>query len=146
MEITLKKLLTPIIVGVLIWIVAFFVIGWTQISEDPFVQSLYLPMVLLFGVITLIFIIIFFYWYLPSLNIDLQAEWLLESVLFGIVVMAVQYILDLISFTIFFPIDLVVYFFGLFMGNPDGSTVMIMYPLIVVWSVLGGVITRKLRA
>ena len=56
MKITLKKLVTPIIIGVLIWIVAFFVIGWTQISDDPFVQSLYLPMVLLFGVITLIFI------------------------------------------------------------------------------------------
>lgn len=146
MEITPKKLLTPIIIGVLIWIIAFFVIGWTQISDDPFVQSLYIPMVFLFGVITLILIIVFFYWYLPSLEIDLQTEWLLESILFGIVVMAVQYILDLISFTIFFPIDLVVYFFGLFMGNPDGSTVMIMYPLIIVWSVLGGLITLKLRS
>ena len=79
MELTLKKLLTPIIIGVIIWIVAFFVIGWTQISDDPFVQSLYLPMVLLFGAITLIFIIMFFYWYLPFLEIDLQTEWLQDD-------------------------------------------------------------------
>ncbi|MFX0090982.1 MAG: hypothetical protein ACFFBD_04400 [Candidatus Hodarchaeota archaeon] len=145
MEITPKKILVPLVIGLLVWIIAFFVIGWTQISENPAIQALYLPMVILFGIGTFLLILIFFYWYLPYLGIDMQNEWILESLLFGIIVMLVQFILDIITFGFFIPIDLGVYFFGLFLGNPDGSTTIIMYPLIVVWTIIAGFITTKLR-
>ena len=144
MEINPKKILTPVIFGFLIWIIAFFVIGWTQISEDPAIQALYFPMVFLFGIGTILLMIVFMWWYFPYLEIDLQQEWLQDSLLFGLIVMLVQYFLDVSVFTLM-QVDLIVYFFGIFLGNPDGSTVMIMYPLILVWAVLGGFVTMKTK-
>jgi hypothetical protein len=144
MELTPKKILIPVILGLIIWILAFFIIGWTQISEDPAIQALYIPMVILFGIGTIILLVIFLLWYLPYLSIDLQQEWFIESLLVGILVMGIQYILDIIVFTLM-QIDLVIYFFGIFLGNPEGSTVMIMYPLILVWAVLGGFITKRIK-
>ena len=144
MELTPKKILIPVILGLIIWILAFFLIGWTQISEDPAIQALYIPMVILFGIGTVVLIIVFLLWYLPYLGIDLEHEWFIESLFIGILVMGVQYILDIIVFT-FMQLDLMIYFFGVFLGNPDGSTVMIMYPLILVWAVLGGFITKRTK-
>lgn len=144
MELSPKKILFPLILGLIIWILAFFIIGWTQISEDPAIQALYIPMVLLFGVGTVILVIVFLWWYLPYLGINLEQEWLQESLLFGFVIMAVQFILDIIVFTLM-QVDLIIYFFGIFLGNPDGSTVMIMYPLILIWAVLGGLVTWKIK-
>ncbi|MFX0126106.1 MAG: hypothetical protein ACFFAE_20965, partial [Candidatus Hodarchaeota archaeon] len=60
------------------------------------------------------------------------------------VIMAVQFILDIIIFSLM-QVDLIIYFFGIFLGKPDGSTVVIMYPLILVWAVLGGFVTRKIK-
>ncbi len=145
MELKLKKVLTPIIVGIVIWIIAFFVIGWTKISEDPAIKALYIPMVNLFGVVTIILKLVFLWWYLAYLNIDFKQDWLKESVLFGFIIMVVQYLIDIIVFT-FMQVDLIVYFFGFFFGNPNGSTVMIMYPLSVVWAILGGFATMKIRS
>ncbi|MFX0016362.1 MAG: hypothetical protein ACFFB2_17335 [Promethearchaeota archaeon] len=144
MELTSKKILTPIILGLIIWILAFFLIGWTQISEDPAIQDLYIPMVILFGIGTIILMIVFLLWYFPYLALDLEQEWLKESLFFGIVVMGVQYTLDIIVFTLM-NMDLITYFFGIFLGNPDGSTVMIMYPLILVWAVLSGFVTMRMK-
>jgi hypothetical protein len=104
MEITLKKLLIPIILGIVIWIIAFFVIGWTQISEDPTTQALYIPMVILFGIGTVLLMILFLWWYLLHLNIDLKQEWLQESLFFGFIIMMVQYLLDISIFT-FIQVD-----------------------------------------
>ncbi|MFX0125779.1 MAG: hypothetical protein ACFFAE_19310 [Candidatus Hodarchaeota archaeon] len=144
MELTTKKILIPVILGLIIWIIAFFVIGWTQISEDPTIQALYIPMVILFGIGTIILMIVFLWWYLPYLGIDLQQQWLHESLFFGIIVMLVHYLLDIVIFTLM-QVDLIVYFFGIFFGNPNGSTVMIMYPLILVWAILGGFVTIRTK-
>lgn len=147
MEITPKKIVTPVLLGLFIWVAAFFIIGWTQISEDPAIQSLYLPMVIMFGVGTFILMIIFLWWYLPYLEIDLDQFWVQESILFGIIVMLVQFILDIVTFGLFLQdVDLIIYFFGLLQGDPQGSTVLIMYPLIIVWTVIAGFITIKRRS
>lgn len=146
MEITPKRVIIPILYAILIWVVAFFVIGWTQISEDPAIQALYLPMVLLFSLGTLILTGGFLWWYLPHLAIDIQQQWLQESLFFGIIVMVIQFLFDIVTFGFFLPnVDLLAYFFGMFTGDPQGSTVIIMYPLIVVWTILGGFITLKQR-
>lgn len=144
MELTPKKILFPLILGLIIWMLAFFMIGWTQISEEPAIQALYIPMVFLFGVGTIILVIVFLWWYLPYLGINLEQEWLQESIIFGFIIMAEQFILDIIIFTLM-QVDLIIYFFGIFLGNPDGSTVVIMYPLILVWAILGGFVTRKTK-
>ncbi|MFW9903930.1 MAG: hypothetical protein ACFFFH_06320 [Candidatus Thorarchaeota archaeon] len=144
MELKPKKIFFPLILGLIIWILAFFIIGWTQISEDPAVQALYIPMVFLFGIGTIFLVIVFLWWYLPYLGINLEQEWLQESLLFGFVVMAVQFILDIFIFTLM-QVDLIIYFFGIFLGNPNGSTVLIMYPLILVWAILGGFVTLKIK-
>ncbi|UCG03500.1 MAG: hypothetical protein JSW11_05795 [Candidatus Heimdallarchaeota archaeon] len=144
MELKPKKILIPLILGLVIWIIAFFVIGWTQISEDPAIQALYIPMVILFGLGTIILVIVFLFWYLPYLGIDLEQAWLEESLFFGIIIMCMQFILDIIVFTLM-QVDLLIYFFGLFLGNPDGSTVIIMYPLILVWAILGGFVTMRIK-
>jgi membrane protein DedA with SNARE-associated domain len=150
MKVTLKKIIIPAILGFFIWIAAFFIIGWTQISqisEDPAIQSLYLPMVVLFGLGTFVVMTIFLWWYLPYLEIDLDHFWLQESLLCGIIIMLVQFILDIVTFGIFLPdVDLLVYFFGLFQGDPQGSTVIIMYPLIIVWIIIAGFIIFKKRS
>jgi hypothetical protein len=144
MEILPKKVLIPVIFGIVIWILAFFIIGWTQISEDPAIQELYFPLVILFGVGTVLLMVVLLWWYLPHFNIDLKQKWFQESVLFGLVVMVVQYLLDISVFTLM-QVDLIVYFFGIFSGDPDGSTVMIVYPLILIWAVLGGFITMRTK-
>lgn len=147
MEITLKKVGIPIVLSVIIWIAAFFIIGWTQISDDPSIQDLYLPMVVLFAVGTLILTIAFLWWYLPYVEVDIQNQWLQESLFVGILLMLVQFILDIVTFGFFLPnVDLLVYFFGILTGDPEGSTVIIMYPLILVWAVLGGYITLRQKA
>ena len=102
MKLTPKKILFPVILGLIIWIIAFFIIGWTQISEDPAIQALYIPMVILFGIGTILLVVIFLWWYLPYLGINLEQEWLQESLLFGIILMAIQFILDIIIFTLLF--------------------------------------------
>jgi hypothetical protein len=102
MKVTLKKIIIPAILGFFIWIAAFFIIGWTQISEDPAIQSLYLPMVALFGLGTFALMIVFLWWYLPYLEIDFDHLWLQESLLCGIIIMLVQFILDIVTFGIFF--------------------------------------------
>ncbi|MFX0066558.1 MAG: hypothetical protein ACFFC7_30745 [Candidatus Hermodarchaeota archaeon] len=145
MEITPKKIMLPTIIGLLVWIVAFFLIGWTVISEDPAIQALYLPMVVLFAIGNFLLLLILFYWYFPHLSVDIQNEWFSESLLFGVILMALQFILDIIAFSFIFPTDLVVYFFGRFLGNSEGSTVIVSYPLIVIWSVLAGYIVMRLR-
>ncbi|MFX0173880.1 MAG: hypothetical protein ACFE9L_18505 [Candidatus Hodarchaeota archaeon] len=125
-------------------IAAFFVIGWTQISDDPAIQTLYLPMVGLFALGTFILIVLFFWWYLPYLGIELQSEWLTESLLFGIIVMIIQFLLDIVIFGLFIPnVDLVAYFFRLLSNDPQGSTIIIMYPLIVIWTIIAGFFVQK---
>ncbi|MFX0183233.1 MAG: hypothetical protein ACFE95_09165 [Candidatus Hodarchaeota archaeon] len=147
MEVTLKKIITPVFLSIGIWIVAFFVIGWTQISDDPAIQALYLPMVILFALGTFLLIVLFFWWYLPFLDIDLQSEWLSESLLFGILLMVVQFLLDIVVFGLFIPnVDLLIYFFGLFLNDPQGSTVIIMYPLIIIWTIIAGFLVQKQKA
>ncbi|MFX0051312.1 MAG: hypothetical protein ACFE8U_08480 [Candidatus Hermodarchaeota archaeon] len=147
MEITPKKVIVPILLSFGIWIVAFFVIGWTQISDDPAIQALYLPMVGLFALGTFLLIVLFFWWYLPYLGIELQSEWLTESLLFGIIVMIIQFLLDIVIFGLFIPnVDLAVYFFGLLSNDPQGSTVIILYPLIVIWTIIAGFLVQNQKA
>lgn len=147
MEITPKKIVTPVLLGLFIWVAAFFIIGWTQISEDPSIQSLSLPLVIMFGVGTFILMIIFLWWYLQYLEIDLDRLWVQESILFGIIVMSVQFILDIVTFRLFLQdVDLIIYFFGLLQGDPQGSTVLIMYPLIIFWTYIAGFIVNRRKS
>lgn len=118
-----KRFLVPIITGFIIWILAFFIVGYTQMPDGP--EELYLPMVFLSTIIWLILIIFVFRWYCNKYG--LKNEWFREAILFGLIISILQFIFDIIAFMGMMGYTLTEFIDDYLLK----STVLILYPLII---------------
>ena len=126
-----KRYLWEVCVGIIFWVIAFVMIGYTYQSAPQW----YLPSVI-------ITFILFFFATIVLLKVYLERyqmveRWLKESVLFGFIVMVFQFLLDILVLGVIFRLDLVDYFLH--------STVLITYPSIILQSLVGGFVTYKLN-
>lgn len=112
-----------IILGVITWVIGFIIVGYAVMNAP----ELYITTVLITGVINtiLVVLIVRFAVYRTPMSI-----WTVDSVLIGIIIMILNFLLDFGVLGVMLQQDFVNYLLT--------STVLIAYPLAILWSLIGG--------
>jgi hypothetical protein len=112
-----------IILGVITWVIGFIIVGYAVMNAP----ELYITTVLITGVINtiLVVLIVRFAVYRTPMSI-----WAVDSVLIGIIIMILNFLLDFGVLGVMLQQDFVNYLLT--------STVLIAYPLAILWSLIGG--------
>jgi len=121
------KLTSDIIYGVALgaitWIIGFIIVGYAVINAP----ELYLTSVLITGIINTILVILvvrFAVYRTP------MPQWAVDSILIGLIIMILNFLLDFGVLGVMFQLDFVNYLLT--------STVLIAYPLAILLSLIGG--------
>ncbi len=121
------KLTSDIIYGVALgaitWIIGFMIVGYAVINAP----ELYLTSVLITGIINTILVILvvrFAVYRTP------MSQWAVDSILIGLIIMILNFLLDFGVLGVMFQLDFVNYLLT--------STVLIAYPLAILLSLIGG--------
>jgi hypothetical protein len=112
-----------LILGFITWIIGFMIVGWAVINAP----ELYLTTVLITGVINTILVILivrFAVYHTP------MSQWAVDSLLIGVIITVLNFLLDFGVLGVMLQQDFVNYLLT--------STVLIAYPLAILWSLIGG--------
>lgn len=112
-----------LILGVITWIIGFMIVGFAVINAP----EMYLTSVLITGVINTILVILivrFAVYQTP------MSQWAVDSLLIGVIITILNFLLDFGVLGVMLQQDFVNYLLT--------STVLIAYPLAILWSLIGG--------
>lgn len=112
-----------LILGVITWIIGFMIVGFAVINAP----EMYLTSVLITGVINTILVILivrFAVYHTP------MSQWAVDSLLIGVIITILNFLLDFGVLGVMLQQDFVNYLLT--------STVLIAYPLAILWSLIGG--------
>ena len=112
-----------LILGFITWIIGFMIVGWAVINAP----ELYLTTVLITGVINTILVILivrFAVYHTP------MSQWAVDYLLIGLRITILNFVLDFGVLGVMLQQDFVNYLLT--------STVLIAYPLAILWSLIGG--------
>ena len=133
----LIRFTVPIGIGIIIWVFAFFLVGYTRMPGGP--AELYLPMVALVGIVWTVLALFVFQWYAKKWQIG--AEWFREAVLFGLTITILQFVLDFYVFLNFLSYTIETFVTEYLLK----STVLVMYPFITVEIVVIAYLLRRFK-
>lgn len=120
--------------GLAYWAFGFNFIGMTKMPGSP-LEFLYMPFVTIFAVIIYGSLLGIFYLLRKKVLVE---SWLWNTLIIGVIICAIQFILDLIVMPfLMYPVPVLFYFIG-------GSTVLIFYPLIIPGTIACGWVIVKL--
>ena len=134
MQFTNKKIMSALKIGIILWIIGMLLVGFLGHDQDGDKTVLYIPMVITTGIVSFIVLYRFInksYW-----DIITEDEWVIECAVLGIIVMAIQFIIDIPVMGLVFQQNLFDYFF-------KESTVMVMYPSIIAQTIIIGYLKLK---
>jgi len=121
------KLTSDIIYGVALgaitWIIGFIIVGYAVINAP----ELYITTVLITGVINTILMVLIVR---AAVYRTPMSQWAVDSLLIGIIIMILNFLLDFGVLGVMLQQDFVNYLLS--------STVLIAYPLSILWSLIGG--------
>jgi hypothetical protein len=131
------RFIVPIGLGILIWVLAFLLVGYTKMPGGP--AELYLPMVASSSIIWTILLLVVFRWYARKWHIG--AEWFREAALFGLTITILQFVLDLYAFLTYLSFTLETFVTEYLLK----STVLVMYPFITAETVAIGYLLKRFK-
>jgi hypothetical protein len=128
-EINFKSLIYAIVVGFAAWFWAFIIVGsavYDFVENKPrsFIFEVYVSLLIINAIISAI-VFALYLWKYERLNPIIPDKWLLDAILFGIIISAMNYLFDIIFFGVFLQQNLIIYFF-------IESTAGYFYPLIIL--------------
>ncbi len=112
-----------LILGVITWIIGFIIVGYAVINAP----ELYLTTVLITGVINTILVVLIVR---AAVYRTPLSVWAVDSFLIGLIIMILNFLLDFAILGVMLQQDFVNYLLT--------STVLIVYPLAILWSLIGG--------
>ena len=112
-----------LILGVITWIIGFIIVGYAVINAP----ELYLTTVLITGVINTIFVVLIV---CATVSRTPMSIWAVDALLIGVIIMLLNFLLDFAILGVMLQQDFVNYLLT--------STVLIVYPLAILWSLFGG--------
>jgi hypothetical protein len=112
-----------LILGVISWLIGFFIVGWAVINAP----ELYITTVLITGVINTILVVLIVR---AAVYRTPMSQWAVDSFLIGALIMIINFLLDYGVLGVMLQQDFVNYLLT--------STVLIVYPLAILWSLVGG--------
>lgn len=112
-----------LILGVITWIIGFIIVGYAVINAP----ELYLTTVLITGVINTILVVLIVR---AAVYRTPMSVWAADSLLIGLIIMILNFLLDFAILGVMLQQDFVNYLLT--------STVLIVYPLAILWSLIGG--------
>jgi hypothetical protein len=128
-EINFKSLIYAIVVGFAAWFWAFIIVGsavYDFVENKPrtFIFEVYVSLLIINAIISAI-VFALYLWKYERLNPIIPDKWVLDAILFGIIISAMNYLFDIIFFGGILQQNLIVYFF-------IESTAGYFYPLIIL--------------
>ena len=112
-----------LILGVITWIIGFIIVGYAVINAP----ELYLTTVLITGVINTILVVLIVR---AAVYRTPLSVWAVDSFLIGLIIMILNFLLDFAILGVMLQQNFVDYLLT--------STVLIVYPLAILWSLIGG--------
>jgi hypothetical protein len=112
-----------LILGVITWIIGFIIVGYAVMNAP----ELYLTTVLITGVINTILVVLIVR---AAVYRTPMSVWAVDSLLIGLIIMILNFLLDFAILGVMLQQDFVNYLLT--------STVLIVYPLAILWSLIGG--------
>jgi hypothetical protein len=112
-----------LILGIITWIVGFIIVGYAVINAP----ELYLTTLLITGVINTILVVLVVR---AAVYRTPMSQWAVDSLLIGLIIMILNFLLDFGVLGVMLQLDFINYLLT--------STVLIVYPLAVLWSLIGG--------
>jgi hypothetical protein len=112
-----------LILGVITWIIGFIIVGYAVINAP----ELYLTTVLITGIINTILVVLIVR---VAVSRTPMSIWAADALLIGVIIMLLNFLLDFAILGVMLQQDFVNYLLT--------STVLIVYPLAILWSLVGG--------
>ncbi|MFX1521036.1 MAG: hypothetical protein ACFFCD_14055 [Promethearchaeota archaeon] len=112
-----------LILGVITWIIGFIIVGYAVINAP----ELYITTVLITSVINTLIVVLVVR---AAVYRTPMSQWAVDSFLIGITIMLLNFLLDFAILGVMLQQDFVNYLLT--------STVLIAYPLAILWSLIGG--------
>ncbi len=112
-----------LILGVITWIIGFIIVGYAVINAP----ELYLTTVLITGVINTILVVLIVR---ATVSRTPMSIWAVDALVIGVIIMLLNFLLDYAILGVMLQQDFVNYLLT--------STVLIAYPLAILWSLIGG--------
>jgi hypothetical protein len=112
-----------LILGVITWINGFIIVGYAVMNAP----ELYLTTVLITGIINTILVVLIVR---AAVYRTPMSVWTVDSLLIGLIIMILNFLLDFTILGVMLQQDFVNYLLT--------STVLIVYPLAILWSLIGG--------
>lgn len=109
--------------GVITWIIGFIIVGYAVINAP----ELYLTTVLITGVINTILVVLIVRAVVARTPMSI---WAVDALVIGVIIMLLNFLLDFAILGVMLQQDFVNYLLT--------STVLIVYPLAILWSLVGG--------
>lgn len=129
-EINMKSLVLGIVFGFLAWLWAFIIVGsayWDFIANKPIANpnfGVYMTLLIVNLIISII-IFVLYLWKYEQNNPIIPDKWALDAIVLGIIICAMNYLLDIIFFGLMMQRNLIAYFFL-------ESTAGYSYPIIIL--------------
>lgn len=132
-ELNIKSVIFAILLGIASWFWAFIIVGsafFDYTTNQPITNpnmGLYFSLLILNAIITLI-VLILYLWKFEKNNPIITNGWILDGLLLGIIICAMNFLLDALFFGIFQQRQLLSYFFL-------ETTTGYLYPAIILETV-----------
>jgi hypothetical protein len=132
-EINIKSLVLALILGFGSWLWAFIIVGsavydFIANKPKPFVFEVYILMLIINAIVSIAIFIVYLWKYEQNHPI-IEERWALDSIIFGAIICAMNFVFDVLFFGVFAQRDLISYFFF-------ETTTGFFYPLIIVEMVI----------
>jgi len=127
-KINIKSLIFAIVLGIAAWFWAFIIVGSAYTdpmgNPKPFVFEYYITMLIINAIISIIIVAIYI-WKYEQKNPIIPDKWALDAIVFGAILCAMNFLLDIVFFGFMLKMDLFAYFWL-------ESTAGYFYPLIIL--------------
>ncbi len=123
-----KDVVYGVILGVITWVIGFIIVGSAVINAP----ELYLTAVLITSIINTLLVVLVIRSVVYRTPME---QWALDSLLIGIIIMILNFLLDFGVLGVMLQQDFVNYLLT--------STVLVAYPLTILWSLIGGWLGSK---
>ena len=123
-----KDIIFGVILGFITWVIGFMIVGYAVMNAP----ELYITTVLVVSIINIILTILIVRFVVSNYRLE---QWALDSLLVGIIITALNFLLDFGVLGVMLQQDFVNYLLT--------STVLVAYPLVILWSLIGGWLGSK---
>ncbi|MFX1392946.1 MAG: hypothetical protein ACFFAH_05150 [Promethearchaeota archaeon] len=129
-EINVKSLILAIILGFANWLWAFIIVGsayYDWVANKPVSNpniGYYFAMLILTAIISII-VLILYLWKWEQKNPIIPDKWAIDAIILGVIICAMNFIMDIVFFGIFFQRNLIAYFW-------IETTTGYIYPAIII--------------